>query len=99
MANLKTNAVNISVEPPYVFNVFHPLVVRVPRLERDRVLLRVVLHLVSPLPCEDVDNVERVECGPLEDEALVVLVQLAGEVNVLVALVDRLHVSLVQTWK
>ena len=73
------------------------LVVQVSLLERDSVLLGVVLHLVSPLDGQHVDDLERVEAGPLEDEALVLLVDHASQFDVLVAVVDRLAVALVQT--
>ena len=61
-------------------------------------LLRVVLDLVAPLLGEHVDDVDGVEGGPLQDEAPVVRVQLAGQVDVLVVLVDGLHVALVQAY-
>ena len=59
-------------------------------------LLRIVLDLVPPLFGEDVDDVDGVEGGSLQDEASVIRVELAGEVDVLVMPVYRLHVTLVE---
>ena len=76
----------------------YSLVIHVSLLEGDAVLLRIVLDLVPPLFGEDVDDVDGVEGGTFKDKASVVRVELAGEIDVLVMLVYRLHVTLVEAY-
>jgi hypothetical protein len=52
------------------------LVVRSSALERDRMLLRIEVNLVAAILREDVDDVDGVELGSLEDEPAVLRVNL-----------------------